>query len=44
MRANESLPLTLQADAAFLVRLAELGISDSCDKVRWADCTALALS
>lgn len=34
MRANESLPLTSQADAAFLVRLAELGISDKCDKVR----------
>lgn len=26
MRANESLPLTLQADAAFLVQFAQLGL------------------
>lgn len=26
MRANETLPLTLQADAAFLIRFAKLGI------------------
>lgn len=28
MRANESLPLTLQADAAFLVHFAKLGLAE----------------
>lgn len=29
MRANESLPLTLQADAAFLVRVAKMGLLEA---------------
>lgn len=32
MRANESLPLTSQADAAFLVHVAKLGITDEMGK------------
>jgi hypothetical protein len=33
MRANESLPLTAQADAAFLINLAKLGSIDAMSKV-----------
>lgn len=32
MRASETLPLTSQADAAFLLRLANLGIDSTMDK------------
>lgn len=33
MRANESLPLTAQADAAFLINLAKLGSIEAMSKV-----------